>query len=73
MAQDSEWITVKEMQRMLSIGRSTAYAICAQEEDIETAQIRATIRINRASLESWIRKQRYPKWREGRSTANKIN
>jgi hypothetical protein len=44
MTQDSEWITVKEMQRILSIGRSTAYAICAQEEELEIAQIRTAIR-----------------------------
>jgi len=61
IAQDSEWITVKEMQRMLSLGRSKAYEICAQEKEIEITQIGTAIRINKASLESWIRKQRYPK------------
>jgi len=71
MTQDSEWITVKEMQRMLSIGRSTAYAICAQEEELEMAQIRTAIRVNKKSLERWLQTQRYPNWRVGSSTANR--
>jgi hypothetical protein len=71
MTQDSEWITVKEMQRMLSIGRSTAYAICAQEEELEIAQIRTAIRVNKKSLERWLQTQRYPNWRVGSSTANR--
>jgi excisionase family DNA binding protein len=61
MARDSEWITVKEMQQILSIGRSTAYAICAEEEELEIAQIRTSIRVNRKSLERWLQGQSYPK------------
>ncbi len=71
MTQDSEWITVKEMQRMLSMGRSTAYAICAQEEGLEIAQIHTAIRVNKKSLERWLQTQSYPKWRDGASTANR--
>jgi excisionase family DNA binding protein len=70
MARDSEWINVKEMQRILSIGRGKAYEICAQEEEIETVQIGRSIRVNKASLDRWIRKQRYPAWRQGASIAD---
>jgi excisionase family DNA binding protein len=67
---DSEWITVKQMQHLLSLGRSKAYEILSQEEEIEVAQIGTAIRINKASLQSWIRKHRYPAWRQGASTAD---
>ena len=58
----SEWITVKEMQRMLSIGKTKAYAIL-REEDIDAASIGTAIRVNRASLDRWLTEQRYPEWR----------
>lgn len=59
---ESEWITVKEMQRMLSLGRSKAYDILTQERDeIETIQIGRTLRVSRASLQRWLQHQRYPK------------
>ena len=58
-----EWITVKEMQRMLSLGRSKAYDLLIQERDeIETVSIGRTLRVNRASLERWLQNQRYPRW-----------
>jgi excisionase family DNA binding protein len=68
---DSEWITVKQMQHLLSLGKSKTYEILAQEEEIEVAQIGTAIRINKASLQRWIRKHRYPQWRQGTSTVNK--
>jgi excisionase family DNA binding protein len=49
---------------MLSLGRSKVYEILAQEEEIETVQIGRSIRVNKASLERWLRTKRYPKWRE---------
>lgn len=58
-ATGSEWITVKEMQRMFSLGRSKAYEILAQEDEIETIQLGRALRINKASLERWVRNQRY--------------
>jgi excisionase family DNA binding protein len=67
---DSEWITVKEMQHLLSLGRSKTYEVLAQEEEIEVAQIGTAIRINKASLQRWIRKHRYPAWRQGASIAD---
>lgn len=61
-AQNSEWITVKEMRQMLSLGRSKAYEILVSEREIETIQIGRAIRVNKASLEGWLDGQRYPKW-----------
>ncbi len=58
-----EWITVNEMRRMLSLGRSKTYALLAQEEAIETVQLGRALRVNRTSLERWLEGQRYPKWR----------
>lgn len=54
-----EWITVKDMQRILCLSRSKAYEILSQEEEIETVQLGRAVRINRASLERWVRRQRY--------------
>jgi excisionase family DNA binding protein len=61
---NTEWISVRDMQQMLSLGRSKAYEILAQEEEIEAVTIGTTIRVNKASLHRWLRKQRYPKWRD---------
>jgi excisionase family DNA binding protein len=67
---DSEWITVNQMQHLLSLGRSKTYEILSQEVEIEVAQIGTAIRINKASIQHWIRKHRYPAWRQGSSTAD---
>ena len=64
---DGGWITPKDMQQMLSLGRSKTYEILAMEEGIETVQIGTAIRINKVSLEHWLMTQRYPKWREDHS------
>lgn len=60
----SSWITAQDMQRMLSLSKSTVYLILLEEDEIETVQIKRSIRINKASLERWLRKHPYPKWRE---------
>jgi excisionase family DNA binding protein len=61
---DSNWISPKYMMQMLSISRTKTYEILAQEKEIETVQLGRSLRINRTSLERWLSKQRYPKWRE---------
>jgi excisionase family DNA binding protein len=67
---EDSWITVRDMQRMLSLGRSKSYEILAREPEIETVQLGSAIRINKASLDRWIRKHRYPAWRQGASIAD---
>ena len=47
----SEWITVKEVQRVLSLGRTKTYELLSREEGIETVQLGSAIRVNRVSLE----------------------
>jgi len=68
---NGEWITVKEMQQLLSLSESKTREILVQEEGIETVQIGRAIRVNRASLERWLKEQRYSKRREGSVTANR--
>jgi excisionase family DNA binding protein len=62
MTQQSEWISVRQMQQLLSIGATKTRELLAWE-DIEAVQIGRAIRVNRASLERWLREQRYPPWR----------
>lgn len=61
---DGEWISVKEMQRLLCIGRTKSYEILAREQEIEAVAIGTAVRVNRARLDRWVRKQRYPRWRK---------
>lgn len=61
---NTEWITVRQMQHMLSLGRTKAYELLSQEEGIETVKIGTAIRVNRASLERWLKEQSHPTWRE---------
>lgn len=50
------WITVSEMGRMLSLGRTKCYEL-ARSEAFETVKIGRALRINRKSLEEWICRQ----------------
>ena len=67
---EDSWITVRDMQRMLSLGRKKSYAILAREPEIETVQLGSAIRINKASLERWVRRQRYPHWHQDSAPAD---
>jgi hypothetical protein len=67
---EDSWITVRDMQRMLSLGRSKSYEILAREPEIETVQLDSAIRINKASLERWVRRHRYPRWRQDSAPAD---
>lgn len=69
---NSEWVTVRDMQQMLSLGRSKAYEILAQEDEIEAVTIGTTIRVNKASLDRWLRKQRYPRWRNDHADGSRV-
>ena len=59
MTKDSDaetWITVGEMGRILSLGRTKCYELVSSEE-FETVKIGRALRINRKSLDKWIRRQ----------------
>ena len=62
---EDTWLTMKQVQELLSLSRGKAYGIVATEEEIETVQLGRTLRVNKASLDRWVRKQRYPRWRQG--------
>jgi excisionase family DNA binding protein len=62
--QSPEWITVSEMRRILSLSKGKAYEILATEEGIESVQLGRAVRVNKRSLEAWVRQQTYPRWRE---------
>ena len=51
------WITYEEAQRLTSLGRTTLWRICNTEDSgIEVARVGRAIRINRASLEDYMKR-----------------
>ena len=56
-----EWITYKEAQRMVGLGRTTLWRL-ASSGDIEAARVGRAVRLSRASLTAYmIRSAREPK------------
>lgn len=52
-----EWITTAEAQRLTSLGRTTLWRICSAEDSgVEVAKVGRAVRINRASLESYMKR-----------------
>jgi hypothetical protein len=52
-----QWITTAEAQRLTSLGRTTLWRICSAEDSgVEVAKVGRAIRINRASLESYMKR-----------------
>jgi excisionase family DNA binding protein len=54
-----EWLTLREMQEILGIGKTKAYELVAMG-DIPSVRIGRSIRISRNELERWLQEQRYP-------------
>jgi excisionase family DNA binding protein len=54
-----EWLTLREMQEILGIGKTKAYELVATG-DIPSVRIGRSIRISRKELECWLQEQRYP-------------
>jgi excisionase family DNA binding protein len=54
-----EWLTLREVQEILGIGKTKAYELVATGE-IPAVRIGRSIRINRQELERWLEEQRYP-------------
>lgn len=59
-----EWLTVREVQALLAIGRTKAYELAASGT-WETIEVGRALRISRESLRRWIDKRRRPARREG--------
>ncbi len=51
------WITYEEAQRLVGLGRTTLWRICGSENSgIEVARVGRAVRINRASLEDYMKR-----------------
>jgi excisionase family DNA binding protein len=57
----SEWLSLKDVQQMLGIGRTKAYELIATGE-LPAVRIGRCIRVNRQELDEWLRAQRYADW-----------
>jgi excisionase family DNA binding protein len=56
-----EWLSLKDIQRLLGIGRTKVYELVATGE-LPAARIGRCIRVNRGELDEWLRAQRYADW-----------
>jgi excisionase family DNA binding protein len=55
---DREWLTLREMQEMLPIGRTKAWQLVASGE-VPAVKIGRSVRVSRKELEGWLEEQRY--------------
>jgi excisionase family DNA binding protein len=54
----SEWLSLKDVQQLLGIGRTKAYELVTTGE-LPAVRIGRCIRVNRRELDEWLRAQRY--------------
>jgi len=57
----SEWLSLKEVQRLLGIGRTKVYELVTTGE-LPAVRIGRCIRVNRQELDEWVRPQPYADW-----------
>ena len=57
----SEWLSLKNVQQLLGIGRTKAYELVTMGE-LPAVRIGRCIRVNRGELDEWLRAQRYADW-----------
>jgi len=57
---EREWLTIREIQKELAIGRTKAWQLVASG-DIPAVQIGRSVRINRRDLDEWLARQGYAK------------
>jgi excisionase family DNA binding protein len=53
-----EWLSLKDIQQLLGIGRTKTYELAATGE-LPAVRIGRCIRVNRGELDEWLRAQRY--------------
>jgi excisionase family DNA binding protein len=58
-----EWLSLKDVQHLLGIGRTKAYELVTSGE-LPAIKIGRCIRVNRKELNEWLRAQRYADWAE---------
>jgi excisionase family DNA binding protein len=54
----SEWLSLKNVQQLLGIGRTKAYELITTGE-LPAVRIGRCIRVSRRELDAWLRTQRY--------------
>ena len=54
----SEWLSLKDVQQLVGIGRTKAYELVTTGE-LPAVRIGRCIRVNRQELDEWLRAQRY--------------
>jgi excisionase family DNA binding protein len=57
----SEWLSLKDVQQMLGIGRTKTYELVTAGE-LPAVRIGRCIRVNRTELDEWLLAQRYADW-----------
>ena len=57
----SEWLSLKDVQQMLGIGRTKTYELVGTGE-LPAVRIGRCIRVNRTELDEWLLAQRYADW-----------
>ena len=57
----SEWLSLKDVQQMLGIGRTKTYELVTTGE-LPAVRVGRCIRVNRQELDEWLRAQRYAYW-----------
>jgi excisionase family DNA binding protein len=57
----AEWLSLKDVQQLLGIGRTKTYALVSTSE-LPAVRIGRCIRVNRTELDEWLRAQRYADW-----------
>lgn len=57
----SEWLSLKDVQQMLGIGRTKTYELVGTGE-LPAVRIGRCIRVNSRELEEWLLAQRYADW-----------
>ena len=58
--EEREWLTIKEVQDILAIGRTKAWQLVASGQ-IPAISIGRSVRVSRRELDGWLRQQRYGK------------
>jgi excisionase family DNA binding protein len=53
-----EWLSLKDFQQLIGIGRTKAYELVVTGE-LPAVRIGRCIRINRRELDEWLHRQRY--------------
>ena len=57
----SEWLSLKDVQQLVGIGRTKAYELVTTGE-VPAVRIGRCIRVNRRELDEWLQAQRYMDW-----------